>query len=328
MLIFFDSAEASKPRLGVEMRTESGYQRGDVVEVKSLNEILRTLDADGKCEGMLFMPEMARYCGRRFRIARRANKTCVEGFALRRLERTVFLEGLRCDGSAHDGCQRGCQLFWKEAWLLGIGEEASVGSEVGRVGNPSGNEADLPTRKGDRFFCQSTELAEATAGDFPRWNLRHYLDDLVRGEITLPWLCRILWRSVKNKLRRCLGLRLIEQVQGCRSEPPRGNLDLQPGEWVEVKSAAEIRTLIDAEGKNHGLSFEIEMLEHCGRRYQVAYPIRKVILEDPGRKATGKMVALTNTVVLEGVTCQGLCMKNCPRANFFWWREAWLRRVR
>jgi hypothetical protein len=317
------------------MRSLSSRGRGDLVQVKGLDEILNTLDAEGKLEGMPFMPEMARHCGQRFRIARRANKTCVEGFTLRRLERTFFLEGLRCDGSAHEGCQRGCLLFWKEAWLRPCDEESPPAAD----GNGGGDQAaagesglwrsaeDLPTRKGDRFLCQSTELAEATAGDFPRWNLRHYLEDLVRGEITLPRLVRIFWRSVKNKVRRRLGLRLVEQVQGGQADPPRGDLDLQPGQWVEVKSAAEIRTLIDAEGKNHGLSFEIEMLEHCGRRYQVAYPIRKVILEDPARKATGTMVALSNTVVLEGVTCQGLCLKNCPRANFFWWREAWLRRV-
>jgi hypothetical protein len=314
------------------MRNPSGYGRGDVVEVKSLSEILRTLDADGKLEGMPFMPEMARYCGQRFRVTRRANKTCVEGFTLRRLERTVFLEDLRCDGSVHDGCQRGCRLFWKEAWLRpGDGDLRSarnVADEEAAAGNhPCRSVEDLPTRKGERFFCQSTELAEATVGDFPRWHLRHYLDDLIRGEITLRWLSRIVWRSIKNKLRRRLGLTLIEQVQGRQSEPPRGDLDLQPGEWIEVKSAEEIRGLIDADGKSQGLSFELEMLEHCGRRYQVAYPICKVILEDPGRKSTGKMVTLTNTVVLEGVTCQGLCMKNCPRANYFWWREAWLRRV-
>ena len=29
----------------------------------------------------------------------------------------VHLEGLRCDGAGHDGCQAGCLLFWKESWL-------------------------------------------------------------------------------------------------------------------------------------------------------------------------------------------------------------------
>ena len=311
------------------MRTRSGYERGEVVEVKSLAEILATLDAEGKLEGMPFMPEMVRYCGRRFRIGRRASKTCVEGLGLRRLEGTAFLEGLRCDGSAHDGCQRGCSLFWKEAWLRPCDGEIgpSADDAATAASGPPPSATELPTRKGDDFFCQSTELFGATGGPFPRWNLGDYWQDFIRGELTLGWLGKLFWRSLRNKVRRRLGLGLIEHVEGCQAEPPRGELDLQPGEWVEVKSAQEIRTLIDAEGKNHGLSFELEMLHHCGRRYQVAYPLRKVILEEAGKKSTGKMVTLTNTVVLESVACRGLCMKNCPRANFFWWREAWLRRV-
>ena len=36
---------------------------------------------------------------------------------MRSMKNAVFLEGLRCDGSAHGGCQRGCLFFWKEAWL-------------------------------------------------------------------------------------------------------------------------------------------------------------------------------------------------------------------
>ena len=39
------------------------------------------------------------------------------------------------------------------------------------------------------------------------------------------------------------------------------------------------------------------------------------------------MIRLANTVVLKGVTCRGLCMKNCPRSNYLWWREIWLRRA-
>ena len=31
----------------------------------------------------------------------------------------------------------------------------------------------------------------------------------------------------------------------------------------------------------------------------------------------GKMVHLNNTVILEGLTCQGICTKNCPRAQLF-----------
>jgi len=34
--------------------------------------------------------------------------------------RTVHLEGLRCDGEYHDGCDALCLLYWKEAWLRRI----------------------------------------------------------------------------------------------------------------------------------------------------------------------------------------------------------------
>ena len=39
-------------------------------------EILRTLDADGRLEGVPFMPEMLRFCGREFRVRARAHKVC------------------------------------------------------------------------------------------------------------------------------------------------------------------------------------------------------------------------------------------------------------
>ena len=64
------------------------------------------------------------------------------------------------------------------------------------------------------------------------------------------------------------------------------------------------------------------MVEHCGRRYRVAFPLRKIISQQ-----TGEMIELDGTVVLEGVACQGTCARNCPRNNYFYWREIWLRKV-
>jgi hypothetical protein len=57
-------------------------------------------------------------------------------------------------------------------------------------------------------------------------------------------------------------------------------------------------------------------------RPRVAAPLRTIIAEE-----TGKMVRLSNTLILAGLTCQGICFKNCPRANHLYWREIWLRRV-
>ena len=98
----------------------SHFRAGDLVEVRSKEEILATLDADAGIDGILFMPEMLQYCGRRFRVAAVAHKTCdvaQKTLKSRRLETTVHLTGLRCDGSAHGGCQAGCLLYWKEAWI-------------------------------------------------------------------------------------------------------------------------------------------------------------------------------------------------------------------
>ena len=96
---------------------------GDWVEVRSPQEIWRHLRADGTLNGLPFMPEMLEYCGRRAKVARRAEKTCIEfpGGSYRfqefRGNDVVLLDGLRCSGSNHDGCQRACVMFWKEDWL-------------------------------------------------------------------------------------------------------------------------------------------------------------------------------------------------------------------
>src|SRR5438477_2893460 len=94
---------------------------GDIVEVRSKDEILRTLDKNGQLDGMPFMPEMFAFCGRRLRVQKRAHKTCDTVFPTRsrRISNAVHLE-TRCDGSAHGGCQAACLIFWKEAWLKKI----------------------------------------------------------------------------------------------------------------------------------------------------------------------------------------------------------------
>ena len=102
------------------MRSREKLSAGDWVQVRSKEEILRTLDANGQLDKVPFMPEMFRFCGKRFRVYKRAHKTCdyttSYPYHTRRLEGTVHLE-TRCDGEAHSGCQAGCLLYWKHAWL-------------------------------------------------------------------------------------------------------------------------------------------------------------------------------------------------------------------
>src|ERR1700691_3776450 len=98
--------------------TKGKLKVGDWVEVRSKDEILATLDRTGQLDGMPFMPEMFNFCGKRYQVYKRAHKTCdtVSPVRGRRVADAVHLE-TRCDGSGHVGCQAGCLLFWKMAWL-------------------------------------------------------------------------------------------------------------------------------------------------------------------------------------------------------------------
>ena len=91
---------------------------GHWVEVLPASEILQTLDAFQAMDGLPFMPEMLPFCGKRFQVARRAERTCsyMPG-PLRRMEHAVTLGRSTCDGAMHGGCQMGCVFFWNEAWL-------------------------------------------------------------------------------------------------------------------------------------------------------------------------------------------------------------------
>jgi hypothetical protein len=100
-------------------------------------------------------------------------------------------------------------------------------------------------------------------------------------------------------------------------------LNLQPGDWVEVRSAKEIFTTLDAQGKLGGLRFTPEMAKFCGKRFRVYKLLKKIILE-----ATGELRKIkTPTVLLENVFCDGSAHANCDRACFCFWREQWLKRV-
>jgi hypothetical protein len=301
------------------------FRRGQSVAVRSLSEILATLDADGSLEGMPFMPEMAPFCGKTFRVFRRAERTCVEAVGIRSMENAVFLAGLRCDGSAHGGCQRGCLFFWKEDWLRpgesAVGRrQAVVGSGQSAVGSEE-VELRLPTMKGDRFYCQSTELGCAS-GDLPPGKLRLFLHDMRIGELSVGRFVYFAWRALVNRGSRLVRGCPFYQVSGEQKKTVGAGLNLQAGELVEIKSLAEIQATLDAQGRNRGLSFEPEMALHCGRRYRVAMPLRTIISEE-----TGKIVQLNDTIILDGLICRGICALNCPRANYFYWRDIWLKRV-
>lgn len=301
------------------------FRTGDVVEVKSLEDIRATLDSGGAYEGVPFMPEMLSYCGRRFRVHKRADKICVERptwLDFRRVRDTVLLEEVRCDGSAHDGCQKLCMILWKEAWLRpapaqALPEPPIDWPAVMRLRPQPGGDID----EAKTYWCQSTTVLQASEL-ISGWDLRQYLRDLRSGAFRLVDVLFVLFLEIHNKISEKFGGREFGAVYGELTKTPVVKLGLKPGDTVRVKSRHEIVQTLDNFGRNRGLGFALDMERHCARTLPVITPVNRMILE-----TTGKMKAISNTVLLHGAACTGLCNRTCARNSHPLWREAWLERV-
>lgn len=112
--------------VGVPRHWGGGLQSGDLVEVRSLEEIKATLDENGKCGGLKFLRPMEQYCGRRFRVLKPVRRILDEhDHVMRAIRDIVILDGGICHGQGipgRDGCDRSCFFYWKEAWLKKIKE--------------------------------------------------------------------------------------------------------------------------------------------------------------------------------------------------------------
>lgn len=340
-------------------RFRSRYRAGEWLEVRSKEEILATLDEKGALDNLPFMPEMLRHCGQRFQVFASAHKTCdtVNKTGGRRLRDTVHLEGLRCDGSAHAGCQANCSIFWKEAWLKPATEGASPlpGSPPALLERQSVR-CDEPTLmqrtrlegedpRDPTYVCQATRLFEAST-PLKRWAPRQYLADVLSRNVSPADAAKTLFLALVYNLRAIkvgyrLSLWLYDRahliIRKCPSPYgngtiPRGSptpserLDLQVGEIVRVRPHHEILATLDTRGHNRGMSFDKEMVRYCGQELRVSARMEKIVNE-----STGKMLRMTNpSVLLEGTYCTSHYSERrllCPRRAVPFWREIWLNRA-
>jgi hypothetical protein len=92
---------------------------GDLVRVRSREEIEATLDRWGSLKGCGFLDEMAGYCGTSKRILKRVERFIDErDFRPKKASGIVLLEGAMCSGTGTRGrCDRSCFFFWREEWL-------------------------------------------------------------------------------------------------------------------------------------------------------------------------------------------------------------------
>jgi hypothetical protein len=305
-------------------RTLANLRPGDLVEVKHPDEILQTLDADGTLDRLPFMPEMVEFCGKRFRVSKRVLKTCyyseatATGFRKFRTNDVVLLDGLRCSGLEHDGCQKACMIFWREAWLRRT-QETAIQSKVDSTGILR-LRARLKTSTGPAtYFCQASELLNVTRPLSRRERLTGWLSEVLVGNSSITEMAQRIGSWMFWRTRRKL---MGEYAHGKSKSTPVESLNLQSGEWIEVKPMESINQTLNETGYNRGLFFFPDMRLLCGRQQRVECRIEKIIVD-----GTGEMRQIRNTVFLEGSHCGCVyTLGGCPRNEFSYWREIWLRR--
>jgi hypothetical protein len=330
---------------------------GDWVEVRSKTEILATLDENGCLEGMPFMPEMLSFCGLRLPVYKRAHKTCDTVFPVRgrRVHDAVHLN-TRCDGSAHGGCQAGCLIFWKEAWLKPVAGPAKdsgrqltdlkLGDETADANLAQTTTHSDPASGAVKYRCQATQLPYATA-PLQWWEISQYIEDYRSGNVGLGAILRGFFYSayyhlskagiglgrplrwLYDKVRVRMDGTLFPRRRGTIPEgaaTPTSALNLQPGELVRVKSHQEILQTLNVNSMNRGMTWDAEMVPYCGGTYRVLRRVTQIINE-----STGEMQVMKNPcIILDSVICQSKyshCRMFCPRSIYPYWREIWLERV-
>jgi hypothetical protein len=99
-----------------------GLRPGDVVQVRSPDEIEATLDEKGMNRGLSFDREMLPYCGRTVRVVDTVDRIIDDktGRILKIPKDSLILEGAVCSGQRTPGCSfcpREIYPFWREAWV-------------------------------------------------------------------------------------------------------------------------------------------------------------------------------------------------------------------
>jgi hypothetical protein len=307
---------------------------GEEVAVKTLAEIEKTLDAQHSLDGLVFQPEMAAFCGRRFRVFRVVDKIYDYNRSrkLRRLVRSVSLADVRCDGAAHGACEARCGLLWKEDWLRRIppveaartefGDTPASLADVAGAAAPVGPAHTQGLASGPRTYrCQFTQLAEASI-PLRAWDIRQDVRPLLAGNVTFAAYAIVLL----TRLFECVqtlrgGIGFPAQKRGEQAKTPAVSHGLAHGQSVRVLTRDEISETLDSGWRNRGLWFDRELLRHCGQRYTVSSRVNRII-----DVVTGCLLELkTNCVTLDGVTSSGEFLRLCPQHEYIFWREAWLR---
>jgi hypothetical protein len=301
------------------------FKVGNVVEVRTWEEIQRTLGEDGTLDGVPFMREMLPFCGRQARILRYVDKVYDYGGTktLRRMDDCVLLVNARCDGSAHGGCKARCSTFWKTAWLKPLtaqNRERSTSPSTADAASQVGAVKALAVQTQEPFACQYTSVVAASTS-MPKWSLRRDLIPLLRGNVSVKAfvVALLTWEFnwIQNKRG---GIAFPAMTNSGLAKMPVVEKGIQVDRAVSVLSMDAIASTLDVTSRNRGLWFDREMIKHCRQPGKVLDRVEKIIDD-----RTRRMVPMkTACIILEDVVASGEFLHFCPQQEYLFWREAWL----
>jgi hypothetical protein len=104
-----------------------GLRPGELVRIRSQEEIVRTLDLNNRNRGISFDPEMLMYCGREARVRQRVQKIIDErtGRMIHLKNSCIMLEDVVCTAKYHRYCPRAIYPYWREIWLERVAQPAA-----------------------------------------------------------------------------------------------------------------------------------------------------------------------------------------------------------
>ncbi len=96
---------------------------GDVLEVLPYACIEQTLNSQGRCKGLSFMPNMKTFCGQRSTVLAKPRHILDQGgYKVQKSKDIIILNHFYCNGDDIVGCDRTCLYYWKDDWLTKVAE--------------------------------------------------------------------------------------------------------------------------------------------------------------------------------------------------------------
>jgi hypothetical protein len=97
-------------------------------------------------------------------------------------------------------------------------------------------------------------------------------------------------------------------------------MQLKVGDWVRVRSKAEILATLDTNGRLENLPFMPQMFRYCGQEFQVHKRAHKTCDTVSGRYDSRRLAGGIHL----NLRCDGQAYDGCQAACLIYWKDAWL----